>query len=362
MASNLTTHPLKILVNIEQFGFGTVASITEFFSSLQNRFAYVAYIGDNLNLPPQSRCNFDAVFDEKEFEKVVTDFDLFFTASHFSMAEIANTKGVPTAIYDPLCWYRPQIPDILRQDVLYIAQAFYGVKERIAAEKFFFPFIVKPVPLKPSVHQEKNLVLLNLSGIQNPFWSIEICKAYAETMIFSFKKAISPKERFIILCDPLIAERIPETKSLHKEEMTTLLARVKFVVQTPALGNILDAAVNGIPNVLLPPITDFQGQQLRLLQKHRQIDASIDWEDISPGLRVDYKENQKEVFGGIARNIIKLCATYYREKLENIFRKTIDTVAGKKRSGTNLLDQFECEGIDEGVKHLAAFASLRSLN
>ena len=80
-------------------------------------------------------------------------------------------------------------------------------------------------------------------------------------------------------------------------------------------------------------------------------------------MEVDYREDPKKISEAIVRNIIKLLANFFREKLENICRKAMVSVSGKKKSESRcLIDQFGSGGAEAVVNHLTAFAALRNIS
>lgn len=364
MAKSHTLLPNKILVNAEEFGFGPAAAIADFFPHLRKRFEHIAYIGSGHSLDLQTSFAYDAIYEKDNFESVLADYDLFFTALDFDKAKRAAVMGKPTAIYDSLCWYWPTLPDVISKDVLYLAQAFHGVKERLAKEKEMFANAVTVNPIIPidQPQRERSIVLLNMGGLQNPYWPLELCIAYATSMIRAFKESVGREEHCVILCSSKIAQGIPDAKSLKRDEVVSLLPKVKYAVQTPGLSNIFDVAAMDIPTVFIPPANDSQGQQLELLLQHRQVDAYIDWKDLSPLWDVDYKGKQRDVVDAIANNVRKLRDEKYDKKLKALFRDSIAKIANKKKSAVStLIDQYGKGGAEEVVEHITNFAKKQEL-
>lgn len=353
MEKSATQLPLKLLINAEEFGFGPTAAIADFFPYLRERFSHIAYVGSGHSLDLQRAFDYDAFYDHFD-EQILEDYDLFFTALDFEKAERAVAIGKPTIIYDPLCWYWPEMPKVVSQNVLYLAQAFHGVEERLILEKekFSNPIIVKPITIYP----KKSLVLLNMGGIQNPYWSLETCLEYARNIIRAFKENVRPDEETIILSSSKIADALPDVQSMTREEVLNLLPNVKYAIQTPGLSNIYDVSAMNIPTLYLPPANDSQGQQLELIVQHQQADAYIDWKDISSDLTIDYHAGQQEVFAAIEQNIQQFQNKKIYEQFVHLFQNSLTKLS------RSLIDQYGSGGAQEVVDHIVTYAEKEVLS
>lgn len=312
---------VRLLINSEPFGFGPTAAMADFFPFLRERFAHMAFIAGHHCLDLHWKLGYDAIYDisDKEktgvsFRKVVSEYDLFFTACNFRRALIAHSLGVPTIIYDPLCWYWPSIPDLVGKEILYIAQDFFGVRELLEnnPERFqnikIVPPIIPPVIPNISLPRKKEMVLINLGGIQNPLWSLETSTEYAKIILKAVKSAIPKSESLIIATSQAIAEKLedPQAKTYSREELTALFPMTKYAIMTPGLANIHSAACYDIPTLFLPPANDSQGLQLQAIRDQGIVDQCIDWFDIFPHRVFDYRSNQESSLKAITEAIYSL--------------------------------------------------------
>ena len=343
---------LKLLLNAEPFGFGPTAAIAALFPYLKEKFEYMGYLGKDHTLDLQKDLPYEKVHDisqdsREEIQQIMRQYDIFLTALDFEMASLAQSVGLKVIIYDPLTWYWKSFPKIVKESDLYLAQDFFGVRERIQRSKDLFPKNIQIVP--PIVSQKrprisKKFTLINLGGLQNPFWSIDEVLQYAQTFVEAMKSCIPKDEDLVIATSSAIAAKLNDNKmrSYNRAEMHDILGNTKYAFMTSGLGNIYDAAKFSIPTVWLPPANDSQGQQIDLLKKHRMVDAQIDWSDL--GKTIDYFATQELVLKNIQDAIRTTTNT---DELEADMREVREKVCNKKGSATSvLLDTFGVGGAE----------------
>ncbi|OGL98300.1 hypothetical protein A2318_00545 [Candidatus Uhrbacteria bacterium RIFOXYB2_FULL_45_11] len=308
------TSKRKLLLNAEPFGFGPTAAIATFFPYLREKFDHIGFAGEKHSLDLQKDLAYDALFDltnasEEDLKTIFAEYDVVCTALDFTFAAKAKAAGLDVIIYDPLTWYWKSVPEIVSQSDVYLAQDFFGVKERIAQDRETFSktvHVVAPIIEEIPRHTSRQYVLVNLGGLQNPFWNVEDVETYARTWIEAIKSAIPGNEQLVIATSRAVAEKLndPQVRNFNRSEMQSVMEQTKYAFMTPGLGNIYDAATNDLPTIWLPPVNDSQGQQLRLLQQNKMIDAVIDWADL--GFPIDYKKDQKTVLKQIRDAIFVL--------------------------------------------------------
>ncbi|MCD8496726.1 MAG: hypothetical protein LRZ85_00715 [Alphaproteobacteria bacterium] len=314
MAPNdMTTSSPRLLLNAEPFGFGPAAAIAGFFPHLRPHFDAIGYVGKRHTLDLQRSLTYDAIHDVSEMGKeeraevlapIFAQYDVFLSAMDHKMVELAKKAGLKVFYYDALTWYWPEIPASVRTADLYMGQNFFGVEERlheIFREKSH-AHAVSPIVSKVKPTQNKQHILINLGGLQNPFWPVEEITAFASKIIDAIKSAPPQEEKIIIASSCAISECLKDrgVKTYSRAEMETLLAESKLAFMTPGLGNIYDAAAYNIPTIWLPPANDSQGQQLKLLQQNVMCDQALDWHDFMNGDSVNYKAVQTDVLKTIA--------------------------------------------------------------
>ncbi|MBY0358493.1 MAG: hypothetical protein K2W82_10875 [Candidatus Obscuribacterales bacterium] len=334
----------RLLLNAEAFGFGPAAAIADFFPYLRERFDLIGYAGCGHTLDLQRKLPYDALHDltgcadealDGKLKEIFAGYDLMLTALDFALATKAKAFNLPVCIYDPLTWYWSQIDPIVARCDLYIAQDFFGVKERIANDPEKFPTAQVVSPIVPDFmpwRGKREHVLLNLGGLTNPYWKQEDTLAYARLVVSSFCKSIYARnESVVIAANAFLAKELREfgVRNYTREQMQNLLHKAKYAFMTPGLGNIYDAARYCTPTIWLPPTNDSQGQQLNVLSLRNRSDGALNWQDFLPGSQVDYCAEQQTVLRKIADNVGAAaadpkCAT----RLTRLISKRFDALRG----------------------------------
>ena len=322
----IATSKLRLLLNAEAFGFGPTAAIADCFPHLRKLFGTIGYVGKGHTLDLQRPLPYDRIHDltalangsveeSSALAEIFQQYDIFLTALDCEMAERALAAGLWTAIYDPLTWYWKTISPAVKACDLYIAQDFFGVRERMADQaECFGPAVVVPpiVSPTPTVSDDapRDHVLLNLGGLNNPFWSAEETLAYARLVVASVVASVQPGAGeeplpLIIAANSAIAAALPQygVRNFSREQMQAVLANSRYAFMTPGLGNIYDAARHRVPTIWLPPANDSQGQQLDLLTGHGMSDGSLDWHSFTGNEAIDYKGNQAAILKRITAQV-----------------------------------------------------------
>lgn len=346
---NRDTTKKRLLLNAEPFGFGPTAAIADCFPYLREHFSKIGYVGVGFTLDLQRPLPYNCLHDvtgvsaellDAVLAEIFSQYDIFLTALDFGMAEKARAAGMTVVIYDPLTWYWKAIPPVVKDADLYIAQDFFGVRERLEQEAHLFnaenvrvvPPIIGDVAHASGV---RNTVLLNLGGLNNPFWSAEGTLAYARLIVEAFSAVAENVEVVItankcIAANARIAAELAEfgVQNLSRCEMQEVLKRAKFALMTPGLGNIYDAARFDIPTIWLPPANDSQGQQLFMLVEADMVDGHVDWHHLLPGKAIDYSADQTEVLKKVSAAVERTCGSRTAKRiLEQHLAESIEAVS-----------------------------------
>ena len=310
-----TSKQPRLLLNAEPFGFGPTAAIASFFPHLRDKFDTIGYVGKHHTLDLQRDLPYDMIHDVSDMPKnarwavlapIFADYDVFVTAMDYKMAEYAQEAGLKVVYYDALTWYWPEISRSVQDSDLYLGQNFFGVEERLKAvfgerkNVHAVPAIVPDVT--PVLAEDREHILINLGGLQNPYWPVEKIADYARSVIRSIKDVLPKDQKVIIAGSEAIAKLLHDEgiTTFPREAMEGVLAKSKIAFMTSGLGNIYDAAAYDIPTIWLPPANDSQGQQLDLLKAQGMIDAAIEWHDIIGCAPVSYIAEQIGVLQKIA--------------------------------------------------------------
>lgn len=347
---------VKVLMNAEPFGFGPSAAIAEMVPHLRNRVSTLSFIGSGHTLDLQSKLPYDHVFElvgKAEFEAIAREYDVFITASDFEKAAWAKELGLILIIYDPLTWYWPKLPAVISSADLYIAQNFFGVEERIAAEKDLLPKTIVVPAIVLNTHkccEQSDLLLTNLGGLNNPYMSQEEILQYAEVLFKVVHASLEPKfEKAAYVTSKSIAQNMQHicpVQTLLPCEVQKTLSAAKLALMTSGLGNLFEASLMQKKVVWMPPANDSQGQQIELLEKHGMIDARVDWSDIFEGEKIDYFAEQQQVLKQISHLMRHLAQ---EQDAQERFRRALLTACTKVQSVerpalSNLAITFKANG------------------
>jgi hypothetical protein len=359
----------RLLLNAEPFGFGPAAAIAGFLPHLRPHFNTIGYIGKKHTLDLQRGLPYDAVHDvtgtarderEETYAPVFAQYDIFLTAMDHKMAEAAQKAGLKVIYYDALAWYWPEIPDSMRKTDLYIAQDFFGVRERLSAvfNDSARAQIVPPIAPAGKSAQAKDHVLINLGGLQNPFWPVEDVVDYARAVVAALRRAL-PDEKIVIAGSQAVADKMAAegVRTIPRVEMEDILARSKMAFMTPGLGNIYDAAAFDLPTIWLPPANDSQGQQMRLIEEKGLSDGAMDWHDILRSDAIDYRADQPAVLAQIAAaaKILSADSAAQNRLAAAAVKLRGETGAGGSRT-VGLLEKFGTGGEEQVAKLVIAKA------
>lgn len=395
---NRDTNKKRLLLNAEPFGFGPTAAIADCFPYLREHFGKIGYVGVGFTLDLQRPLPYTALQDltgkdgnklDAALKDIFSQYDIFLTALDFGMAEKARAAGLTVVIYDPLIWYWKAIPPVVKDADLYIAQDFFGVRERLEQEAHLFNADANKVRVVPPiigdvVHDpaERNTVLLNLGGLNNPFWSAEGTLAYARLIVEAFSAVAEDVEVVItankcIAANARIAAELAEfgVKNLSRAEMQEVLKTARFALMTPGLGNVYDAARFDIPTIWLPPANDSQGQQLFMLLEADMVDGHVDWHHLLPGKAIDYSGEQAEVLKKVSAAVERTCGSraakrileqHLAEAIEAVMRAVEWRMETRRSSRerppvhsltSQLVDKFGAGGAREVARLVAELAS-----
>jgi hypothetical protein len=376
---------MKILMNAEAFGFGPSAMIAKIFNEMNihqtmpdkypfqypNSFHYqLDYVGSGHTLDLQRKLPYHAIYDVSDellFKALVVQYDCFITALDFEKARWARDMEVDVIIYDNLTWYWRKFPDII-DDCHYIAHQFYGVKERLEAEKVQHYHLVSPFSGLSQdndnndnrYHRDnknKRTILVNFGGLENPLWDSSVTIAYVQSLLSLivplFKTHYAPLGyRLQILAskthrDALLSHTSTTVLSadgisyisysdsisisidtFSRQDVEALLPDVAFAFMTPGLGNIIDSATYGMPVCFLPPANDSQGWQLDILKEKGLVQqfAHLDWNHFFE--KIDYTQPQKLVLDTIRHYIVafhEVCQIQRNHPLKLQIQLLLDT-------------------------------------
>ncbi|WP_405797344.1 hypothetical protein [Streptomyces sp. NBC_01506] len=345
----------RLLLNAQPFGFGPPAATAVLARELAPLCDELGYFGGGHTLDLQHRPPYHAVYGTTGLSdgerlawlrRLAPRYDLFVTAMDFAEAALARRAGLNVAVYDALTWFWPEIPAVAGDAALYIAQDFFGVRERIAADPALRrnAVIVPPIiPLLPprqiwrgGSDGGRQHVLLNLGGLQNPYWEPSDAVTYARLMLDAVRAA-QPAGRPVVVTTSRAVAAALDDRDVRTDDPDTvldLMSGAAYACMTPGLGNIYDAAATGVPTLWLPSANETHHLQANLLSTHGFCDARLDWPDI--GGPADYAVGSPAAPESITKAIVSVIRQLSTAQNLPTLRDRLSDAVAKSTAGLGL--------------------------
>ncbi len=203
--------------------------------------------------------------------------------------------------------------------------------------------MVSPI-VEQHARVQPDTILINLGGLQNPFWSVDDATQYARMMLQAIVPQLPKQTLLVIATSSAVARQIPEwpVRSYSHTEMENILKKTRYAFMTPGLGNIYTAAAYDLPTVWLPPANDSQGQQLELLVQYGCADGTVDWKDLLQTGSIEYASEQSIVLTQITESVHQLhTQQQLQQRLSERIAQEATRVASLHSSNlTQLLTKF----------------------
>lgn len=352
----------RIICNAEPFGFGPSAAIAQIATALRPLVHHLEYVGVGHTLELQSSVGYNHIHPTAEIHTAAQPGDVFVTAMDFAMAEQAKKAGYRVIMYDALAWYWKQFPPQLTSVNLYLAQNFYGVTEALIKHVHDLPSTIITPPLVETLANQtlsrQDHLVVNFGGISNPYFEAETGQQYVQTCV-----DILQRLPYRISC--IGSSRYqPQINVSHLTYQTLDYASAQHLLQTaavacitPGLGNLYDLAALDKPTILLPPLNDSQGMQLRKIKQSLPDSATIDWSEIV-GTSLDYTQEQEVILPQIQQYIANL--GHHPDALKHFHRLLSEKIATafdqqSRFSLRPLTDEFGSHGVNDIVEHVVTF-------
>ncbi|QNP74587.1 hypothetical protein IAG44_37475 [Streptomyces roseirectus] len=315
----------RILLNAEAFGFGPAAAAAVLADELAASGAEVGYLGGGHTLDLQHRPPYAAVHDVTGLSEAACldrlrvlagEYDAFLTSMDFALGLAARQAGFRVAVYDALAWFWPGAWPVVRDEsVLYVAQEFFGVRERVASDAELAGRTVLVPPLVSPGGGWRGggrQVVVNLGGLCNPFWAPGEVETYARIVVSGVRAGVPSSCSVLVATSEAIARALGDSVrgvtvgTYRRDQVLDLLRAAPYAFMTPGLGNLYDAAAVGVPTVLLPATNTTQARQADVVAAQGYCDARVDWADF--GLAVDFGDGDPEMTGVLTAALRELGA------------------------------------------------------
>jgi hypothetical protein len=346
-----------ILATAEPFGFGPSSSLVQFLVRAPQVAPRVRYLGtahtlDLMRGVPgledrSEDCDLGTPEGRARFREALEDAEALISSCDAPAAALAVEAGVPVALYDPLAWYWPELSPVAPRVDLYLAQEFFGVRERLARADVPGRMVVPP--LTPGVAPETTRTgsLVSLGGLRNPAFDAETCAVYAAHVLGAAWKVLDRWGPTTWLTSKEVAARVPglEVGTYTPAQVHERMAVAGVALMTPGLGQIYEASALLLPTVWLPPANDSQGRQLRALQARGLAAGAVDWHEVVGGDPVDYDAPQPAVLAEIAGRMAELAASVEaQDRLAELLGAAVERTKTHRDPLPGLTERFGAGG------------------
>ncbi|MFF1481229.1 hypothetical protein ACFVYD_27380 [Streptomyces sp. NPDC058301] len=359
----------RLLLNAQPFGFGPAAATAILAEELARLGCVLDYAGEGHTLDLQRTPPYHAIHDwtdvpEAErlaqLRRCAAEYDLFVTAMDFTAADLARRAGLDVAVYDALTWFWPEIPAMARDTVLYLAQDFFGVRERIQADPALRSRALVVPPLIPPrrTWRPGRHVLVNLGGLHNPYWTTADAVAYARLMLDAVRAAQPVARPLVATASRRVAAGLadPAVDTYDHDAVLDLMGSAAYACMTPGLGHIYDAAATGVPTLWLPSVNESHPAQARRLAAHGCCDAHLDWADL--GQAVADTAPTPEFLAAVGAAVRRTSATpALRETLTARIAKLTADLGRAPGRARSLIDRFGHGGTQQAATALVRRAT-----
>lgn len=350
---------MKIAFNAEPFGYGPAAAIYLIKRKLEPIISWSTYIGKGHTLNFNTDKIYDSIVDisfrsKEELLSIIDSHDFFITACDFEMASLGKLTNTKIILYDMLTWHWEKIPEIINEIDIYIAQDFFGVKERIdsISMRQGKTFISEPIiPEETFTVAHKEGTLFNIGGVSNPFLSDNLASDFVTTILGVLNDKLLNIDRSIQfnINPKLISSSLLETVNVDPHESAKRLSKANLAILSPGLGNIYESSYYSKSVIWLPPLNNSQGQQLSFLRKHFPKTLHLDWSLFIPEIEINYFDEQPKVM-----EIIKSCMQRFIKEEEiqvrfmDIFNECVDnTASNDDNAHKELINLFGENGLNQ---------------
>ncbi|MFD9486231.1 hypothetical protein ACFWBX_20055 [Streptomyces sp. NPDC059991] len=373
MADRLPAPGPRLLLNAQAFGFGPAAAAAVLAEELALLGCVPDYVGEGHTLDLQRTPPYRAIHDWTDLSegerlarlrRRAPHYDLFVTAMDFPAATLARRAGLDVAVYDALTWFWPEIPAVAHDTALYLAQDFFGVRERLAADPALRSRALVVPPLIPPrrTWRPGRHVLVNLGGLHNPYWQTSDAVAYARLMLEAVRAAQPVARPVVATASRRVAAELadPAVGTYDHADVLDLMGSAAYACMTPGLGHIYDAAATGVPTLWLPSVNETHPAQARQLAAHGYCDAHLDWADL--GQAIDSAAPTPDFLAAVGAAVRRTSATpALRDLLTARIAKSTAGLGPAPGRARALTDRFGHGGTRRAAAALVRHAAARGL-
>jgi hypothetical protein len=298
----------KIICTAGAWGYGPVSKLLTICSLLEDYSLH--FFGSDVALELArheayfsgiTQCDFIGERDRKRFKRELAKTDLVLNVLKPDIFDLVPAGEIPCVFVDSLFWMWDKImmSGVLSQckDVeKYIVQQFPGVEQRTESHRDLVDTfaIVNPIVDRSQLQQteRENIVLINLSGLENPYSKfgdtlkyhepIGQCIARAAAKTKWQKIMVAGNFKVMAYLDQRYGNDRLSFRHLSHSMFLSLLNKIALLVTSPGLTATYEAFVYGVPIRFLPAQNHSQALMQRKYIENGFADIPMAWSCFYP--------------------------------------------------------------------------------
>jgi hypothetical protein len=263
---------MRLLAATQNFGFGPTSMLNRAFNLLPEGWQVDAYVPTHLVDVLDVRPQVSVTSAPLDATAIKGSYDAAIVACDYELAAELRQVVAKVVVFDMLFWFWPELHPVIAEDILVVAQDFYGVRDRAAdcaSVKVVGP-LLPPVKVKP-LEERDNQIVVNLGGFTSPHHGREAAIVYARVLLPTIRLLLDSPSQLLIMGGSTaleaLGEVLPECRPLIRllphDTARACIARASHYLTVPGLGSIYEPFLAGTPTFFLPPTNYSQALQLQ---------------------------------------------------------------------------------------------------
>ncbi|MGD6892511.1 hypothetical protein [Bacillus mobilis] len=270
----------------------------------------------------------------------IIDYDFVVNVMEMDVLKYWKKEYPPLLLVDSLNWLWDQLPEGIENVSQYFIQDFLlhskNIREDIVSTQIINPItIIDATPCK-----EENILLVNYSGMCNPFTNEEFFHLYAKTCTKSILELLYEQfDKIVFTTNVGLAQELRELFKdylkaefdfLKHDEFINVMKKSRYVLSTPGITATLEGKILG-KNIsyLLPS----NYSQVLLNQKYTELDPTckvIKLEDFNPDFHIP-EDLPESIAVPMVNEYIKQILLNYQELLQERLSDILYCVSSSKK-------------------------------
>lgn len=320
----------KIICTATPFGYGPVSKLITICKFLNKENVELIFVGNGIAFELAEETSYFSRIVPYDFaqndsdasifkEEWLQDISLMLNVMEPIAVCAANEMGLRTVYIDSLFWMWDEIPKQLHTVDSYVIQSFVGVQDKVRSVAKSIDSIRLCGPIvdcsyKKVFKENKKSLLVNFSGLENPFVKFGTNMYYPEAVMSSLIEPLNEShwEQIIIVGNQAVMKWFSDEfgsnfrgKFQHVEHdlFLNLLSNSDMLITSPGLTSTYEAVSYEVPVRFMPPQNYSQALMSQIHKDSGFVDISMDWSDIYPSYFVPHDLSEEQGVAMVADTI-----------------------------------------------------------